>query len=257
LTGIEVLAGEATPLANEPSLFITGATMLSPAQRRSDPRSPTLSLDGQAFFDSPWPGDPVAVLLLIGGPENTPAMGEIAAQARVEAGSLKDQPVRAFRLAGADARLAEALPALAGWQAEQNLETARAALNAPHPLIAIDALRIAVQSRATDQVELLAGWLLHPAQPAGVKAVAISLLGEAIALTTPGSSEADALIGVAVAGWEAERAYPIDASYLRAFQTAAEQVKASERKIQVEAIAGDYQIQELNGLSEALRERLK
>jgi hypothetical protein len=172
--------------------------------------------------------------------------------AAVVGGAYADQPVRAFLLEGADAALAEAVPALVGWQPKPTLATARAAIAAPHPLIALDALRIASRLAADDQVTLLATWLLHPAQPASVKALAIGQLGESIKQMPRGSPAADALIGIAVTGWEAERAYQIDAAYLRALQSASATIKASSRRRQIEAIAADYQVRELLSLSDTL-----
>lgn len=257
LTDSEFIRNNSTTLENQDSFLFSGFTMLAPAQRVIDTGSPTLQLEGQAFFDSKLPSESMDVLLLIGGADITPIMGFMGNSASVESGVYKDQPVRAFLIEGADNTLPQALPSLVGWQVEPTMETAQAAIQAPHPLIAIDALRIAVRSGASEQVELLAQSLLHPAQPAGVKATAIELLGEAINQMPQGSKEADKLIDVAVAGWEAERAYPIDAAYLRALQSASVQIKQSSQLERVKAIADDYQIRELTTLSEQLANSLK
>ena len=253
---LKLIRGGTTALEKVNSITFSGFTLLSPAQRVIDSRSPTLQLEGQAFFDSKLPPDSMDVLLLIGGPEIASIMSFMGNRASVESGVYKGQPIRVFLLEGADATLPQALPSLVGWQVEPTLATAKAATTAPHPLIAIDALRIATRSGASDQVELLAQWLLHPAQPAGVRVSAIKLLGQAIEQVPQGSKEADTLIAVAVAGWEAERAYPIDPTYLRTLQSVSGHIKKSDHLRQVKAIAGDYQIRELTILSEQLSDNL-
>jgi hypothetical protein len=256
LTDLKIIHGKAPAGKAERSLTFVGFTLLAPSQRVSDTRSPSLWLDGQAFFDAALHEGRLEVLLLIGPPEIPPVRGFQGHTAAVEGGAYADQPVRAFLLEGADATLAEAVPALVGWQPKPTLATARAAVAAPHPLIALDALRVASRLAADDQVTLLATWLLHPAQPAGVKALAIGQLGESIKEMPQGSPAADALIGIAVAGWEAERAYQIDAAYLRALQSASAAIKASSRRQQIEAIAADYQVRELVSLSDTLSKQL-
>lgn len=256
LAGLEVIRGSSTALEEVDSITFSGFTMLAPAQRVIDSRSPTLRLEGQAFFDSKLPTGSMNVLLLIGGPAIAPIRGFMGHSASVESGVYKGQAVRAFLLEGADVTLPEVLPSLVGWQAKSTLATARAATMAPHPLIALDALRIAARSGASDQAEVLAQWLLHPAQPAGVKATAIGLLGEAINRMSQRSKEADALIGVAVAGWEAERTYQVDAAYLRALQSVSGHAKMSSQLGPVEAIADDYQVRELATLSKQLAKSL-
>lgn len=249
-------AGQAAAGPRERALTVFGFTLLAPSQRVNDVRSPSLWLDGQAFFDVGLHPGALEVLLLIGPPAIPPIRGFLGHTAAVESGADAGQPVRAFLLEGADAALPAAFPSLVGWQAAPTLATARAATVAPHPLIALDALRIATRSALSDQVELLAKWLLHPAQPAGVKALAVSLLGEAIKQMPPGSPEADALIGIAVTGWESERSYQTDAAYLRALQSASGNIKASSRLRQVEAIAADGQVRELISLSKQLAKSL-
>jgi hypothetical protein len=254
-TGLEVIRGSSADLKKVSSIRFSGFTMLAPAQRGIDSHSPTLRLEGQTFFDSKLPQDSMNVLLLIGGPEITPIRGFMGYSASVESGIYKGQPVRAFLLEGADVTLPQALPSLVGWQPKPTVATARAAMMAPHPLIALDALRIAARLGTSDQAELLAQWLLHPAQPAGVRVTTIKLLGEAIKQMPQGSKEADVLIGVAMTGWEAERGYPIDAAYLRALESASEHVKMSRQL--GEAIADDYYIRELTILSEQLANSLR
>lgn len=257
LTGLEVIRGVSSAFKKVNPIAFSGFTTLAPIQRSIDSHSPTLRLEGQAFFDSKLHPDSMDVLLLIGGPEITPIRRFMGYSASIESGTYKGQPVRAFLLEGVDVSLPQALPSLVGWQPKPTLATARAATMAAHPLIALDALRIASRTGASDQVELLAQWLLHPAQPAGVKTTAIELLGQAINQMPQGSKEADMLISIAVAGWEAERAYPIDAAYLRTLQSASGHIKSSNQLGRVEAIADDYSIRELTTLSEQLSKTLK
>jgi hypothetical protein len=239
------------------SFTFSGFTMLAPSQRGLDPHRPTLKLEGQTFFDNSLPIDTTDTLLLLGGPEITPEMGFMGNTASVEDGIYAGQPVRAFLVQGADKMLPQALPSLVGWQAEQTLDTARAATTAAHPLIALDALRIAMHERANNQIELLAQWLLHPTQHPGVRSSAIHLLGEAINQMPLRSQEADTLLRIAVVGWEAERTYQVDAAYLRALQSVSGHVKASGQLEQVKAIADDYHIRELATLSKQLTKDLK
>ncbi len=257
LTELELIRGHATALENESTITFLGFTTLAPAQRALDSRNPTLWLEGQNFFDSKLPPGLMDVLLLIGGPEIVPIVELTVRGASVESGIYKGQPVRTFLLEGADVTLPQALPSLVGWQPKPTLDTARAATMAVHPLIALDALRIAACAGASDQAELLAQWLLHPAQPAGVKATAIKLLGQAINQMPQASKEADTLIAIAVMGWETERAYQTDAAYLRALQSASGHIKSSNQLGRVEVIADDYQIRELTTLSKQLAKSLK
>jgi hypothetical protein len=252
-----VRGGNSSIFKKVKSITFSGFTLLAPLQRGIDTRSPTLRLEGQAFFDSTLPSDAIDVLILIGEPEIAPIKGFMGYSASVESGIYKGQPVRAFLLEGADATLPEALLSLVGWQAKPTLSTAKNALEAPHPIVAIDALRIAARKEASDQVELLSQWLLHPGQPAGVKATAIELLGLAISQLPQGSKEANILIETASTGWEAERAYQIDAAYLRTFLSISGHIKKSNQIKRIEAIADDYQIKELSILARQLADSMQ
>jgi hypothetical protein len=255
--GQEVIHGRSVDLTQVSAIEFSGYTKLAPAQRGIDSRSPMLVLGGQIFFNSKLPPGSMNVLLLIGGPEIPPIVGAMGRRASVENAAYRSSALRAFLLTDADVTLPQALPSLVGWQPKPTLATAKAAMMAPHPLIALDALRIAARSGTTDQAELLAEWLLHPAQPAGVKATAVSILGQAIEGIPQGSEDADRLIAVAVASWEAERAYPIDAAYLRVFHSVTKHIEASSWQEQVKAIADDYSISELVTLSDQLAQSLK
>lgn len=257
LTNMDVIHGNPTLLDNGSQITFSGFTMLASTQRILDSRSPTLRLEGQAYFDSKLSPDSMDVLLLIGRSEIDPIAGFMGHSAVIESDAYKGHAVRAFLVEGADATLPSDMPLLVGWQPQPTIDTARTAIMASHPLIAVDALRIAARSGIRDQVELLARWLLHPAQPVGVRITAIELLGQAINQVPQGSPEADALIGITVAGWETERAYPLDAAYLRALQSASQHIKRSSRLQQIETIADDYSIRELSSLSEQLTDSLK
>jgi hypothetical protein len=145
-----------------------------------DTRTPTLDLDGQAFFDRAFSRPPEEAVLLIGGPEIPAPMGVMRRTATVVEGPLEGSPVRAFVAEGADRALPESLPLLVGFQGEPTLASARAATQASHPVVALDALRQAARLGASDQVEVLARSLLHPSQPTSVEAAAIELVTEAI-----------------------------------------------------------------------------
>ncbi len=257
LTNFEVIRNGSTALQSTKSITFSGFTSLAPVQRFLDSRSPILQLEGQEFFDSKLPTDSINVLLLIGGSEIPPIPGLVGNSTSVESGVYKNQPVRVFLTEGADATLPQAFPFLVGWQAKPTIETAEAAIKAPHPLIAIDALRIAARLGISDQVEILARWLLHPVQSAKVKAIAIKVLGQAVNNMPLGSTEADHLIDLAVMGWEAEHAYQIDAAYLSALQSVSPHIKRSNQLERVRAISDDYQTRELVRLSERLKQSLK
>ncbi len=257
LKEMDVIYGRPTFLENVSELTFYGFTLLASTQRVQDSRSPTLRLEGQDFFDSTLSPDSMDVILLIGEPEIDAVVGFMGQSAAIESGAYKGQAVRAFLIEGANATLPSALLSLVGWQPQSpTLETAKTATMASHPLIALDALRIAVRTGMSDQIELLAQWLLHPSQPAAVKATAVELLGQAIIVLPQGSKEVDRLIDIAVSGWEAESAYPINATYLRALQSSVEHIKVSNQLERVRGIAGDYQIRELGMLSEQLTNSL-
>lgn len=257
LTDPEIIHDSSTASENVSPITFSGFTTLAPAQRAIDSRSLTLRLEGQSFFDSKLPLGAMDVLLLIGGPEIAPIAELTVRGASVESGIYKGQPVRVFLLEGADVTLSQALPSLVGWQVKPTVATAKAAIRAPHPLISLDALRIAAREGASDQVELLSRWLLHPSQPAGVKATAIELLGLAISQLPHGSTETNTLIETASAGWEAERAYQIDTAYLRTLLSIQGHIKKSNQLKRVEAIAEDYQIKELYILAKQLADSLQ
>lgn len=209
------------------SLAFEGATEVGPTSRDADVWSPALRLEGEAFLQRALPAAAVPVLLLIGGP---PAGGELAGSAaQVVSPVLRGQPVRAFLLEGADRALGEAIVNLVGWQADPRA-AAQKALEGGHPLLAMDALRVlSARPDAVAQVEGLAKRLTHPAQPAAVRAGALSLVATALQRQAPGSKEANALVGVLLTAYEGERRVSVEAAVLEALTAAAPQVRGSDR----------------------------
>jgi hypothetical protein len=212
---------------------LTGYTQLSTAQRADDPREAMLSFDTQRLFDRPWPAT-FPVLVIVGGPPVSAPMG---ANQKPPTLTGTTEAVRAFALTGADAGLATAIPRLVGWQARHGSEATRAALEAGHPLVALDALRVAVDDGDLDSTVNAGTDLLHPMQPSAVRAQAIELVAAAIAKAKAGSPEADRLIEVALTGWEIEQRARVDLAYVRSLQHAAPQLRASKLHGRVRALA--------------------
>lgn len=212
---------------------LTGYTQLSTAQRADDPREATLSFDPQRLFDRPWPAT-FPVLVIVGGPAVSAPMG---ANQKPPALTGATGAVRAFALVGADASLATAIGRLVGWQPRRGLDATRAALEAGHPLVALDALRVAVDDGDVDGVVAAGTDLLHPVQPSAVRALAIELVAAAIARARPGSPEADRLIEVALTGWELEQRARVDLAYVRSLQHAGPQLRDAKLHARVRALA--------------------
>ena len=230
LTACTVVHGAVTAPA---SGTLTGYTTLSTHQRADDPREATLTFDAQRLFDRPWPAS-FAVLIIVGGPMVTASMGANN-KMPVLAGSTEH--VRAFALLGADAGLDAVIGKLVGWQATRPVEVTRAALGAAHPLVALDALRVAVQDGAVDAIALAGTDLLHPSNPSGVREAAIELVAAGIAKQKAGSPEAERLIDVALLGWEQEQRARVDVAYIRSLANAAPQLRGSKRKPGAQAVA--------------------
>lgn len=231
-------------------LVFEGTTTYPPPYMRPDPLSPTLHLDGQRFFDEEHEAGPLPTLLLIGGPPVPASAGfdEPAA----------GPPVRPFLLQGADRTLVTALPSLLGWQPEISTAAVERTLEAGHPLIPLDALRIAARQEGdAAHVEILAGWLLHPTQPPEAKVIALDLVAQALRRLRPGSREADSLVALTLWNWRLERWRPANAAYLEAWILAAPQVKASSAARELKAMALDETAAErVSALQAELRKKL-
>lgn len=232
---------------------LTGYTQLSTAQRADDPREAMLSFDTQRLFDRPWPAT-FPVLVIVGGPPVSAPMGANQKQP-VLTGTT--EAVRAFALTGADAGLATAIPRLVGWQTRRGPEATRAALEAGHPLVALDALRVAVDDGDLDSTVIAGTDLLHPMQPSAVRAQAIELVAAAIGKAKAGSPEADRLIEVALTGWEIEQRARVDLAYLRSLQHAAPQLRASKLHARVRAMADAPNAREQEAASKDLAAAIK
>ncbi len=232
---------------------LTGYTQLSTAQRADDPREAMLSFDAQRLFDRPWPVT-FPVLVITGGP---PASAPMGANQKPPALTGTTAAVRAFALIGADAGLATAIHRLVGWQAKHGLEATRDALDAGHPLVALDALRVAVDDGDVDSTTVAGTELLHPMQPSAVRAQAIELIAAAIAKAKPGSPEADRLIEVALTGWELEHRARVDLAYVRSLQHAGPQLRASKLHGRVRALADAPDARELEAALKDLAAAIK
>lgn len=257
LKDIAVLRGNSVLFEPERSLTFKGYTTRPPTQRLGDSRNPTLDLDGQAFFDRTFSEAPKEVALIVGGPEIARTMGFVGRTASVVQGPLKGSPVRAFLAEGVDTALPESLPLLVGFHGQPTLASAKAATQALHPLVALDALRQAARLGASDQIEVLARWLLHPSEPTSVKTATIELLAEAIKEVAFKDDTSDALVEVAVATWEAERGEPLYAAYLRTLHAAADHTGNSELLRHLEGLALDSLFRELSDLAAELLEKVK
>jgi hypothetical protein len=255
LTDITVLRGHS--VESERSLTFKGYTPLPPAQRLADTRSPTLDLDGQTFFDRALTPEPNDVALIVGGPGIATAMGQSAATPSVVEGPLKGSAVRAFLAAGADDTLPASLPLLVGFRGHATIAAAEAATRALHPIVAVDALRQAARLAATDQVEVLAGRLLHPSEPVRVKTAVVELLAEAIREVAFKAGAADRLVEVAAAAWEAERGESLYPAYLRTLLTAGDHTRDSALLLRLEGLANDSLFGELSDAAAELLERVK
>jgi hypothetical protein len=234
-------------------VMLTGYTQLAAAQRADDPRDATLTFDSQRLFDRPWPAE-FSVLVIVGEPAVAAAMG---ANSKPPLLSGVSAPVRAFALIGADASLATASRQLVGWTTPRKLEATRAALHAGHPLVALDAMRVAIQDASIEAIALSARELLHPSQPSAVRASAIEMLGDAIANARPGSPEAEQLIEAALVGWELEQRTPVESTYVRSLTKAAPQLRASRLRDRARTVGNSASTSDLAAAQKALSSDLK
>jgi hypothetical protein len=232
---VRVLRAGSTPV-DAGGFAFEGFTTLAPPFAPRDPLAPTLRLEGQRFFDEQLPAGPFPVLLLVGGPPISPPAGFGGRRASVSDGVVAGAPVRPFLLAGADAGLPEAVGALAGWAAG----TVEAAAAAPHPLVALDALRIASGPPPdAARVQTLARRLLHPATPQEARSSTLELVGRVLQALPAGSPGANALVELTAWTWRLERRHAPETAYLELWAGAAEQVRASGVAKEVRAMALD------------------
>lgn len=248
----QILRGEASSFGD--TIRFIGRSATFEDARTYTPESSILDLSGQHFFDVALPTETPQVLLIIGGTEHTSQMGVVTNNATIQGGSHDGEPVRAFLLDGVNANLDEAVLAFTGWQDERSLETAQAALNAEHPLVAVDAMRIAVQERAFDQIEYLADELLTPARPTGVKINAIELLR--FGINAAPTETAARLLDIAMEGWENEQAAQLLTSYLNTFRSTTGKTNEVGLAPQMRAVAGDFQLQQMLNISQEVLNNL-
>jgi hypothetical protein len=200
-----------------------------------DPETPTLDLDGQRFFDRSHLKGWFPALAIIGGPPAPSPSGFAGNSAHVSAGT----PVRPFVLEGADAPLKDAIHSFLGWKDRVSMEGVREAIEAGHPLIAVDAMRICVEAGSAAEFQTLAAHLLHPTRPPEAKAIALRLLARRLERLQPGSAESDALVELTARAWRFERQHGVAEGYLNVWSSAPEQVKRSPVGHEVIAMALD------------------
>lgn len=246
LAPARVIRGDQALLAEAEYMF-EGFTLVQQRAAKADPQSPTLFLDGQRFFDEPYPPGPIPILLLIGDPPPTPPMGFGGRTSHIVGGRLDGVGVRPFRLTGADGVLADVVPLLIGWQG-QSAAAVQAATAAPHPLIPLDALRVEARRDLTiDTMEGLATVLLHPTQAPQAKVLSLGILRTVLRRLPPGSPEAERLLRVTAWNWRLERSQPVEAAYLEAWLGAVDQLLASALGGELRALATDTTTQERIG----------
>jgi hypothetical protein len=94
------------------------------------------------------------------------------------------QPARVIALAGADAGLDQAWSAAVGWSSDRSPAAWKRAADAGHPLIALDALRIALTAGDLAAAVGLADPLAAGAEP--VRAAVRTAIGQRLAPTATG-----------------------------------------------------------------------
>lgn len=242
----------------EEALEIEGYTTEQPPYRDPDVRTATLHLEGQRFFDRTHSSDPVEVLALVGGPPAAPPTGFAGYFAHVVSGPRQGEPVRPFALEGADRALGRAVHHFAGWKNHMNPEVVQQVIDAGHPLIAVDALRICAGGECgMVEFERLAAHLLHPSETPEAKAIALELVARKLKSQTPGSLNADALVTLTWRAWQFERQYRIGEAYLQVWAGAPEQVKRHPNSRELIAMAlDDTATERIRSLRSRLRESL-
>lgn len=168
------------------ALRLVGFTGLAPKQRSADAAPATLTFDDSLFFDRAS-GDAVEVLVIVGGAPLPSQLGFEGHTAALDVDGAA-RPARVFALDGADRGLDGAIAALVGWQPARGKVSAQAALDAGHPLIALDALRVAIVDGAIDDAEQVVAALASA--PAPVRAEARSSLDALLARRAEGAETA-------------------------------------------------------------------
>ena len=238
LTPARVIRGDQAVLADADCVF-EGFTLVQQGAAKADPRSPTLFLDGQRFFDEPQTPGLIPVMVLIGDPPPSPPMGFGGRTSRVAGGRLDGVAVRPFRLTGADRNLADAMPSLVGWRGQSDAAS-QAAIVAEHPLVPLDALRLeARRELRIDAVEGLATVLLHPTQAPQATVLTLGILRKALRSLPPGSQEAERLLRLTAWNWRLERSQAVEVAYLETWLGAVDQLLASAIGEELRALATD------------------
>jgi hypothetical protein len=245
LVNPQVIWGNSSFLQGESTIIFTGYSLLSPNQRQLDIRLPVLSLEGQDFFDSPIVANMVQGIAIIGGPELRSIAGFRGRKASIETGKLLGLTIRPFLLSDSNKGLDESIPLLLGWQDSITQKSIEYAKNAPHPIVAIDAMRIAVKHKDVDQLKNLSKWLIHPVMPANVKKTAIELIGEAMMLLPADSKEIEELIEILVKAWESEKFYSTDNAYMNAIKKNLPRIKLSQKSGAIKMLLHDIEAMQL------------
>jgi hypothetical protein len=243
----------------EETLEFEGYTFDQPPYREPDVWTPSLDLDGQRFFDRAHGKEATDALLLVGGPPAPLPRGAVGRFARVASGPRQGEAVRPFALQGADRPLGEAVQRLVGWRDRPAPEVIDQAVDAGHPLIALDALRICtdLECRAGGY-QRLARRLLHPSEPPEARAIALGVVGRKLRKLRAGSEEANALVELTWRAWQRERQHPVAEKCLEAWVGAPEQIQKFPASRELIAMALDETAAERRrGLRRRLREAVQ
>ena len=241
----------------EAELFFEGYTCFPPPYPSWDPLRPTLRLEGREFFDWTLPDEPIPALLLIGGPRNTGPQHQ-GKDTCVSSGPLQGEPVRAFVLEGADKDLELDIGLLAGWQDQLDESALLQTLCARHPLIVLDALRLAIESSSIRLIERLGQRLLHPFNGSETKVAALWLLGRFLDAPKLSEAQTNPLVELTWQMWRRERQHQVIEAYFETWNLAAGPVLRSGRLAEIRATSAHPNLLEkLMRLRETLRGRLE
>ncbi len=239
------------------SIQFVGYTLLSPLTRLKDTLSPRLDLDNQTFFDEPSAEKTQEVLLIIGGNEVRNRIMGIPENPSVLGDSFQGLATRAFWLRGNNRNLAQNFKYLLGLSSEepsfQNLDHP----SISHPLVFVDALRIAIKKANYPAAISLAKFLIHPSHAQSVKITTLKSLSDLLSQAPSDSEYPAQLLQLLVAGYERERNYPLDKSYMEAFSQLLPNLNSPGLKEKLEGITRDYSLDELIEAREKLAKELK
>jgi hypothetical protein len=189
---------------------------------------PISDFDDRGFFEHEFGDQAVYALLLVGGPPPQLSRWEESRQVPivVEGPSAK-KVVRAMIMEGFDRSLDAAIQDVIGWQPAFDQKATQRAIESGHPLIALDALRIAIGGAVArgeaQSAAMLARWLLLPSQARTIKGEAKGLLSlRLISQSDFSDPKVIALWEVFLASWEAEAREEMAKDYAASYQAIAQ-----------------------------------